>query len=357
MALDGADPTAVRRAIRTETPLSGLDGFAGELDGRLVRDALGRYPLFSEAGDPTTWRFDPTDLTSPEPVPAGYARDTSGDEQVLTLPDPDVFTDEKRAVSAVRSAVIDAVESVEGAPPVAFSGGLDSSILADRLAGPLYVGGFEGSHDVEAARSAAAELDRSLRVVEVSHDDIERATPTVVEAIGRTDPMAVQIALSLYLVAEAIAADGYDRMVVGQGADELFGGYAKVANAPESDRVAAETVRGAAREVVGTLPRQLERDVLAIRAAGIEPLAPLCADRVVETALALPGSLLVSGTQRKVALRCASDFLPESVRTRNKKAVQYGSLLAREFDRLARQAGFKRRMDDHLGRYVESLFV
>jgi asparagine synthase (glutamine-hydrolysing) len=357
MAIDGADPVAVGDALRTETPLSGLDGFAGELDGRLVRDTLGRYPLFSEADDPTTWSFDPTDLTTPEPVPAGHVRDERGDERVWTLPDPELFADDERAVAAVRAAVTGAVDAVEGAPPIAFSGGLDSSVLAARTGGPLYVGGFGGSHDVEAARSAARRLGRDLRVVEFCHDDIERAVPTVVEATGRTDPMDVQIALSLYLVAEAVAAEGHDRLLVGQGADELFGGYAKVANAPESDRVAAETVRGAAREIVGTLPSQLERDVLTLRAAGVEPIVPLCADRVVETALSLPGSLLASDDERKIALRRASDFLPDPIRYRDKKAVQYGSLLAREFDRLARQAGFKRRMDDHLGRYIESRLV
>jgi asparagine synthase (glutamine-hydrolysing) len=34
--------------------------------------------------------------------------------------------------------------------------------------------------------------------------------------------------------------------------------------------------------------------------------------------------------------------------------VQYGSLVARELDRLARQAGFKRRQDDHVSKYVAS---
>ncbi len=357
MVIDGTDPASVRAVLRTETALSELDGFAGELDGRLVRDVLGRYPLFSESGDPTTWSFDPTDLADPNPVPAGHVRDETGDTQVWTLPNPDPFAEGDRAVSAVRDAVVGAVNSVEDAPPIAFSGGLDSSILAARLDGPLYVGGFEGSHDVEAARSAAEKLDRELRVVEFTHDDIERAAPTVVEATGRTNPMDVEIALCLYLVAEAVADDGYDRLAVGQGADELFGGYQKVATAPENDRIDAETVRGAVREVLGTLPRQLERDVLALRAAGVEPIAPLCSDRVVETALALPDPLLVGGDERKVALRRASDFLPEEIRDRDKKAVQYGSLLAREFDRLARQAGFKRRMDDHLGRYVESLLT
>ena len=355
MAIDGARPEGVRRAIRMKTALSGIDGFAGELDGYLVRDVLGRYPVFSEVGDPSVWSFDPTGLDAPDPVPAGHIRSAEGDERAWTLPDPDPLTDEKRAIEAVRGAVVGSVDALEDGTPIAFSGGLDSSILAARLGGPLYVGGFEGSHDVETARSAAAELGLDLRVVEFTHDDIERAVPTVVEATGRSEPMDVEIALSLYLVAEAVAADGHDRIALGQGADELFGGYAKVENAPGSDRVAANTARGAARELLEALPEQFERDVLALRAAGVVPVAPLCSDRVVEAALALPESLFVSGGEPKVALRRAADFLPRAIRSREKKAVQYGSLLAREFDRLARQAGFKRRMDDHLGQYVDSL--
>jgi len=353
--IDGADPGAVRAALASGEPLSGIDGFAGSLDGRLLRDVLGRYPLFSERDDPATWRFDPTDLDDPAPVPAGHVRDGGGDRRVWELPDPDPLGDADRAVSAVRRAVVEGVDAVRGDPPIAFSGGVDSSILAARLGGPLYVGGFEGSHDVEAAETAAAALGRDLRVVEFSHADIERAIPELVAATGRRNPMDLQIALPLYLVAEAVAADGADRIALGQGADELFGGYAKIAQAPEDDRVAADTVRGAARETVLGLPDQLERDVLALRAAGVEPVVPLLSDRVVSAALRLPGELLAADGERKIALREAASFLPAEIRERDKKAVQYGSLLAREFDRLARQAGFKRRMDDHLERYVGSL--
>jgi asparagine synthetase B (glutamine-hydrolysing) len=112
---------------------------------------------------------------------------------------------------------------------------------------------------------------------------------------------------------------------------------------------------GATREVVGTLPDQLERDVLALRAAGVEPVVPLLCDRVVRAALRLPAGLLADGGTRKVALRTAAADLPAAVRRREKTAVQYGSDVARELDRLARRAGFKRRMDDHVGRYIDSL--
>ncbi|WP_193767657.1 asparagine synthase C-terminal domain-containing protein [Halorientalis pallida] len=370
--MDGADPATVRTALDSGDSLPGTRGFAGDLSGpdtdtpRLVRDVLGRYPCFSETGDPTTWSFDPTDLTDPDPVPAGHVRTPDGDEQVWTLPDPPATEDDAAVVQAVRDALAASTAAVDpDGLAVAFSGGVDSAVLAARLDAPLYVAGFPDSHDVEAARSAAAAMSRDCTVVELTHEDLERAVPELVAATGRTNAMDVQIALPLYLVAERVAADGYDRLAVGQGADELFGGYAKVAKAPEDPRVEADTVRGARREVVTTLPDQLERDVLTLRAAGVEPVAPLLDDRVIEAALSVPGNLLVAepgegvdrgDVERKVALRrAASEWLPDAVAQRDKKAVQYGSLVARELDRLARQAGYKRRMDDHVTKYVRSL--
>ena len=68
--LDGATAGTVRNAIETRDPLPGTAGFAGELDGRLVRDVLGRRPLFVD-GD--AWAFDPeaTDGTTVDVVETG----------------------------------------------------------------------------------------------------------------------------------------------------------------------------------------------------------------------------------------------------------------------------------------------
>ena len=357
-SMRGATVDIVRDARASGDALPGTSGFGGAVDGWVVRDVLGRVPVFTDATDPTVWSEDPADFEAADPVPAGHARTAGGDERVWTLPDPNPVADETAAVGAVRQAVRSAIDAVdtEGLA-VAFSGGVDSAALAARLDAPLYVVGFPESHDVEAARTAASKLDRDLRVVELSHADLERAVPEIVAATGRTNAMDVSIALPLFLVAERAAADGFDRLAVGQGADELFGGYAKVARAPEDERVAADTVRGARREVVQTLPEQLERDVLTLRGAGVEPVAPLLHDDVVASALALPGTSLVTDRgERKWALRLAArEWVPDPVAFREKKAVQYGSLVSRELDRLARQAGFKRRMDDHVTRYVESL--
>lgn len=377
----GSDPDRVRTAIDDGEPFPGGAGFAGELEGRLVRDVLGRVPLYVDRAGPITssdgWAFNPAELEAPIPVPAGTVTpvealdstalepDTLESETATesafdrhwTLPEPAPLEPDA-ALEALEQAIRAAadVRETDRAVAVAFSGGVDSALVAELLDAPLYVVGFPGSHDVEAAREAAAAMGREadLTVVDLEPEDIERAVPGLARATFRTNAMDVQIALPLYLAAERVAADGFDAMAVGQGADELFGGYEKVVHLDH--RVEAETTRGAVREQIRSLPEQLPRDVLAVEAAGVDPVAPLLDDRVVRAALELPDALLADEETRKRGLRTvASEYLPESVATRDKKAVQYGSLVARELDRLARQNGYKRRMDDHVSTYVESL--
>ncbi|ELY58448.1 asparagine synthase [Natronococcus amylolyticus DSM 10524] len=356
MTLRGTDSDTVRRVLETGESLPGTFGFAGEVDGRLVRDVLGRVPLFVDhAAD--AWAFEPGSLEDPALFPAGsVAAPGEAPASVWSLPEP---TPDEPEVAlegldrALRTA-IDRVRERDLDIAVAFSGGVDSALVAELLDAPIYVVGFPDSHDVEAARTAAAAMDRELTVVELEPADLERAVPDVARAIGRTNAMDVQIALPLYLVGEYVAADGFDALAVGQGADELFGGYEKVVRLDH--RVEAETTRGAVREQVRSLPEQLPRDVRAIEATGLEPVAPLLHDSVIDAALRLPDELLADEEVRKRGFRrVASESLPEVVAMRDKKAVQYGSLVARELDRLARQAGYKRRIDDHVTKYVESL--
>jgi len=398
MTLRGSPPDAVRTAIETRDPLPGGQGFGGVVDDLLVRDVLGRQPVFVETAsavaagstesshadasstepsgteqqdgpnaDPThdrrRWAFDPHELTDPRLLPAGHALPVDSLDRtepieaatrLWSLPDPEPV-DEATGVEKLRAALSDALADTLDVP-VAFSGGVDSAVVASETTDPLYVAGVPDSHDRVVARRAADRLDRELREVELDPETIEATVPEVATAIGRTNPMDVAIALPIYLVARQVREDGFDRIALGQGADELFGGYDKVANAPTDDRVGATTVRGARRELVDTLPTQLERDVRALDAAGVDPVVPMLDDRVVAAALQLPGSALVDDTgQRKHALRLAArSFVPDAIAFREKKAVQYGSLVSRELDRLARQAGFKSRQDDHVTAYVES---
>ncbi|WP_276261577.1 asparagine synthase C-terminal domain-containing protein [Haloglomus litoreum] len=360
--MQGTDTDLVERALRDGEPLPGTGGFAGQLaDGRAVRDVLGRYPLFTERDAPGTASADPSDLDRPVRLPAGTVRSGDGDRRVWSLPEPPTFDHDRRAVAAVREAVTGSVAAVAGEDvAVAFSGGVDSAAVAAGLPdAPLYVAGFPDSPDIAAAREAARLCDREedLTVVELDHAAVRDLSATVARATGRTNAMDVAIAVPLVAVARRARGDGYQRLAVGQGADELFGGYDKVARAPGDPRVDADTVRGATRELLAGLPDQLERDVLALRAAGVEPVAPLLHDRVVRAALRLPGDLLVDERgERKVAFRrAARESVPDRVAFRGKRAAQYGSRAARELDRLAREAGFERSGGDHVAQFVADL--
>ena len=351
-ALQGTDPDTVEGALRDRDPLPGTGGFAGTLpDGRVVRDALGRYPVFTERGDPTNAGSDPTELDEPVGLPAGHVRSADGDERVWTLPNPEPYADGATAVAALREAIERSAGAVPGAGlAVAFSGGVDSALVAARCPdAPLYVAGFPDSPDVRAARETARLLGRvdDLQVVTLDGAAVREHAATIARATGRTNPMDIAIAIPLVAVAGRARGDGCTRLAVGQGADELF----------DDPRVEADSVRGAARELVGGLPDQLERDVLALRAAGVEPAAPLLHDRVVRVALGLPGRLLVNGRgERKVALRrAARAWLPDRVAFRGKRAAQYGSRTARELDRLAREAGYERSAGGHVARFVADL--
>lgn len=358
MTLHGASPATVRTAIETDTPLPGTAGFAGQIDGYLVRDVLGRELLFFEEDDRSVWARRPQALSQPVSLPPGRVESIASGSVIHTweLPGTQPGVDAETAAADLQTALADTLAAVPPAAPVAFSGGVDSGLLATATAGPLYVAGFPDSHDIVAARESASLLGRDLRTCKLTHDSVREAAITVSRVTGRVNPMDVAIAIPLYTVAQQVKDDGYDQLLLGQGADELFGGYAKVVDPDADDRVEATTIHEARDELVAGLPAQLERDILTIRAAGVEPIVPYLHDRVIDAAYALPESHLISDGRRKVALRAiAAERLPASIANRDKKALQYGTYVSRELDRLARRAGFKRRMDNHVSRYLESL--
>lgn len=349
----GADPDAIECALAEKAPLSGLNGFAGQLpDDRLVRDVLGREPLFV---DGEQWARSAEALADPTRFPPGsVGLPGESPTPVLSLPSSTPKAREE-AITALESAVGSALNQLPDTTPVGFSGGLDSSLIAAYTNGPCYVVGVSEAPDIEAARSGASEIDRDLREIPLTLDALRESVPVVAKAAGTTNPIDVAIALGLYHLGRRIEADGFDTIALGQGADELFGGYEKVANAPTDDRVIADSILGARDEVLETIPRQAARDVQVLRAAGVEPIMPYLDDAVVTAALDLPEELLVSDGVRKTGLRnVAGSHLPQSLLEREKKALQYGSRISRELDRMARQAGYKRREPNHVRRYIEN---
>lgn len=223
---------------------------------------------------------------------------------------------------------------------VAFSGGLDSSLLytlmTNRETDQCYAVGLPESYDLKNAQKTARLLDVDLQIIQLSVDHVETVIPHVIEAIESCNPLDVAIALPLYVLAEQVRAAGFRSVLTGQGADELFAGYAKYCNLPvpttETLRVTLEA------DVLNVAKKNLERDNLAAAAHSLELLLPYLDPRVVTFGLALNCSWkLHNGINKYILRKIAEQVMPLELAHQRKKAIQYGTGISQLLQRLARK--------------------
>lgn len=243
---------------------------------------------------------------------------------------------------AILAAV--ALRSDEGI--CALSGGVDSTLVA-KLAGRECVAvGLENSHDLKQARYAAKTLGLSCTYVTITEDEIAQALPTVIRTIPKKDPVSSGIALTQFFITRWAGENGYCRIITGQGADELFGGYARYM---ESANLEDEL----ARDFLG-LEAQARRDqgIAALHKTYLS--MPYLDLRVVRAARTIPACEKVQGNRRKIPLRkVAERHIPQDLAWYEKKAMQYGSGIWGAMRKLARKNGYKTSVQDYIDQIIQ----
>jgi asparagine synthase (glutamine-hydrolysing) len=214
---------------------------------------------------------------------------------------------------------------------VSFSGGLDSSIIALLAAKHTEVvlcsAYAERSRDREHAARAADRLGLEHRGSLLTADDAAREVRTL-DLPFEPDPMDKAL-WCLYSTTSRMAAEsGAELILLGQLADELFGGYLKYAlQARESE---ASAVGMMERDVAAAADRSFIRDEQAC-SRFTEVRFPFADQDVADFAMGLPLSFKIAEGERKVILRTAASLLglPEELARAPKKAAQYSSGLSR----------------------------
>jgi asparagine synthase (glutamine-hydrolysing) len=243
---------------------------------------------------------------------------------------------------------------------VAFSGGLDSSVVAFlakrcRVNVHLIHVSLENHPETEEAKKAADELQLPIQVHLFREEDVEKVVPKVVELIEEPDPVKTSIGVPFYWSAEKAAEAGFKVLLAGQGADELFGGYQRyISNYLLHGK---EKVRRTVfDDVIRLHESNIERDVKICSFHDVELRLPFASYAIADFALSLPVELKIekkTDSLRKLVLRKVAENmgLPAAIAEKPKKAVQYSTGINDALKKIANK--HKRTIKE----YVNALFL
>lgn len=237
-------------------------------------------------------------------------------------------------------ALCDAVsESVpEARIAVAFSGGVDSSLLAKicRDLGKqatLLTVGFAGSHDIGFAKGIAAKMGIEHRTLEIDFQDFQANLRRVRQVIRCENTSHIENCIAYFYISKLAKQNGLDIILTANGCDELFcgyDGYRRVYNGGE-----AAIMKLMDEKIANEFALMTEIAMVAGQFS-VAVRQPFLSSKFIEFAKTIPMDQKIRGPDdmiRKHILRQAalSMGVPEESATKPKKALQYGSSIHKYF--------------------------
>jgi len=213
---------------------------------------------------------------------------------------------------------------------ISFSGGLDSSLIAHignkYSAVSLFSSGIENSEDLNYSEIISKELNLPLNKIILSEDSILDLYSEIYKIIP-TSFIKIGILLPIYSSIKRAKEMGFEVMLFGSGAEELFIGYKRYFDYLDSGKNLDSIVKREFR----TLPKK-ERDVGMLskisRKLGVEPRFPFMDYELSQYVFSISIERRAEDRDlKKKLLREASKLLSltPTALNRKKKASQYGS--------------------------------
>jgi asparagine synthase (glutamine-hydrolysing) len=230
---------------------------------------------------------------------------------------------------------------------ISFSGGLDSSLmafLAAKYSNPtLYVVGEETSSDVSGARTSARILELPLIETYLTESEVRNALPDLIDVIRSSNPVVVSYKLPQFFVSMSASEEV---ILIGNGADELFGGYSKYRKMGHEDKI---TAMHSDLEKLLKLEMPMDNRIGQKFSKSFE--YPFLSAGVIEDAMESHIETEVEEEGNKAILRdVAKGFgLPLEISEREKKAAQYGTGAMKIMKKIAKSEGLS------VSRYIEKL--
>jgi len=365
----------LRNASHIIEKLEGSYVFALAESSRIVagRDVFGATPLYYGENDTVCavaserkalWKLGLEDVRSFPPGQIAVINEhgfSFHPVKELRMP-PRETVDMETAARALQLLLLEStrkrVSDLE-AVAVAFSGGVDSSIVAVLaenvgLDVQLVSVGLEGQREVLFAEEAAEALGLPLHLQTYTVSELEETLAKVLWLIEEPHVINACIAVPFYWTAETASKLGYPVLLAGQGADELFGGYQRYLT--EYGKSGAEAVEQKMfYDVENAYRANFQRDNQVCSFSGVELRLPFIDCDVVDFSLRLPLRLKIASVEdrlrKRVLRRVARNLeIPSFMADKRKKAVQYTTGVTKALQRLAKDEGLT------LREYVEKAF-
>lgn len=242
--------------------------------------------------------------------------------------------DLKETANILRGLVIEAVKKrMDDVNAISLSGGLDSSIIAAIAREfnpdvPLFTGSIERfpGPDLENAKLMADFLDMEHHVYLISDQDIAGFISEAVWYLESFDEDCISGIISNYYVSKMVK-EYSNAVLVGEGADELFGGYRMVLKNPrvKSNEQREQLAQKLLDIAYNTALRRLDR---AWMANAVVYKTPFLDAKVVAFSKKIPMEWKIYGEKQieKYVLREAfRDMLPEKIVNREKLRFAMGT--------------------------------
>ncbi len=213
---------------------------------------------------------------------------------------------------------------------VAFSGGVDSALLAKLCSEAcdtvLITVGFAGSHDIEFAPKAAAQMNLACHTLEIGRESFDETAARVQNAV-KGGISWVENCIAFCYAAEAAKSLGVPRLATANGIDELFCGYDAYRRA--FDGGAQEVARMMEDKIENEL-QMMDRIQSVVSEYGVRMAQPFLSAGFVEYAKNVPMQYKIKGSDdmmRKHVIRSLAREIgvPEISYAKRKKALQYGT--------------------------------
>lgn len=232
---------------------------------------------------------------------------------------------------------------------IAFSGGVDSSLLAGLLKKAdykikVYVAGMKNSHDIAKAEKAARKIGITLKKIVLTKKDIEESLPIQARILKKVyegnnlksyapklkpTNLSISFNLPLFFVCK-YAKEKF--VVIGQGPDEMLGGYHRYKKLKKKE--AEKAMNKDTKNLININYLQNKATAQYFKK---ELIMPYLKRDFVNFCMSLPYELKINKADKYILRKVAEKILGKKIAFRKKKAAQYGSGIMNEMIKIAKR--------------------